>query len=354
MKDELLKVELNMVPANLDDGWLVSSPGDVGFDEHELQVAYDKFFSENDLVTGLSLLVVKENQLVAEGYCRGISDHQVKRNIQSATKSFTSLAFGIAMELGYFESVDQRLYDLIPEYFDDDLQKREITIRHLLTMTSGLDFEDFLFAEEVHIQSRKGILEYILSKPMKYEPGTQYWYQNCEPQLLAEVIHLVTGYTIEELAAEFLFEPMGIENYVWDMNEDGTNWAAYGLFLTPRDMAKIGKLVLNNGNWEGEQLISSSWIEQSTAYHIDFAIPGQELNSPPGYGYYWWVYGQDFAWLPGIDAISAVGVGGQYIFIMPDMELVIVMTGEPGVSGENNIERDFFPLAEMIINAVID
>lgn len=294
IKDEPLKLALNMSPANLDDGWLISTPGSQGIDEEELQMAYGLFFAEEEIVTGLSLLVIRNNQIVAEGYSRGMDDFEVKRNIQSATKSVTSLAFGIALELGYFESVDQRLYDLIPEYFDEDLQKREITIRHLLTMTSGLDFEDYLFAEEIHVQSGQGILRHILSKPMIYEPGTQYWYQNCEPQLLGELIHQVSGKTIEELTAEFLFAPMGITDYIWDVNKDGSNWAAYGLFLTPRDMAKIGKLVLNHGNWEGEQLISSNWIEQSTADHIEFAIPGQELDNPPGYGYYWWVYGKVF------------------------------------------------------------
>jgi CubicO group peptidase (beta-lactamase class C family) len=149
--DSELKIDLNIEPAATNDGWEISTPVDEGFDESALREAYDLFFSENDYITGISLLIVRNGKLVTEGYCRDIADRDVKRNIQSATKSFTSLVFGIARDMGYFDNLDQKLYDIIPEAFDSDLNKRDITLRHLMTMKSGLEFNnDAEEPDEVH------------------------------------------------------------------------------------------------------------------------------------------------------------------------------------------------------------
>jgi len=174
LMDTDLKIDLNMEPAVLNDGWEISTQVDEGFDESALQEAYNQFFSENDYITGISLLVVKNGKLVAEGYCRDMKDRDVKRNIQSATKSFTSLVFGIARDMGYFDNLDQKLYDIIPEAFDSNLKKRDITLRHLMTMKSGLEFDNDAFAEQLHMDERKNQMKYILSKPLFAAPGTEY------------------------------------------------------------------------------------------------------------------------------------------------------------------------------------
>jgi CubicO group peptidase (beta-lactamase class C family) len=343
VSDSELKIDLNIEPAALNDGWEVSTPGDEGFDEVALQEAYELFFSENVYITGISLLVVRNSRLVTEGYCRDIEDRDVKRNIQSATKSFTSLVFGIARDMGYFDSLDQKLYDIIPEAFDTNLKKREITLRHLMTMKSGLDFDNDALAKELHIDERKNQMKYILAKPLFADPGTEYYYRDCDPQLLGGAIWTRSGMTLEEIADEKLFGPMGISDYYWEKNEDGHNWAAQALYMRPRDMAKIGILVLNQGDWEGQQLVSEEWIEQSTSFQTE-----------PDYGFYWWIYEPDYPALPEIRAISAVGAGGQYIFIVPDEDLIIVMTSEPYTDGEASLEGAFFPLAQMIINSIVN
>jgi CubicO group peptidase (beta-lactamase class C family) len=284
------------------------------------------------------------SKLVTEGYSRDMKDRDVMRNIQSATKSFTSLVFGIARDMGYFESLDQKLYDIIPEDFDSDLRKRDITLRHLMTMKSGLEFNNDAFAEKLHIAERKNQMKYILAKPLFADPGIEYWYRDCDPQLLGGAILKQTGMTLEEIADEKLFGPMGITDYFWEKNADGHNWAAQALYMRPRDMGKIGLLILNQGKWKSQQLVSEEWIEQSTSIQSEF--------TDPGYGFYWWIYEPDYPRLPEISAISAEGSGGQFIFVVPEKDLIIVMTSEPYTDGQTSLEWEFFFLAQMIINSI--
>lgn len=346
LENSNLKIDLNMEPAALNDGWEISKPVDEGFDESALRGAYNLFYSENEYVTGISLLVIRNGKLVTEGYCRTLKDRDVKRNLQSVTKSFTSLVFGIARDMGYFDTLDQKLYDIIPEDFDSDLRKRDITLRHLMTMKSGLEFNNDDFAQELHIDERKNQLRYILAKPLFADPGTEYWYHDCDPQLLGGAILKQTGMTLEEIAGEKLFNPMGITDYFWEKNVDGHNWAAQALYMRPRDIAKIGLLVLNNGRWKGQQIVSEEWIEQSTSI--------QSESKGPSHGFYWWVYEPDYPRLPNVSTIQAEGSGGQMISIVPEKALILVMTSEPYTDGQTSLEWEFFTLAEMIINSIVD
>lgn len=344
LKDSKLKIELNMQPAVLNDGWEISTPAKEGFNKTKLQEVYKLFFSEDEYVTGISLLVVRNGKLVTEGYCRNIRDRDVTRNIQSSTKSVTSLVFGIARDMGYFNSLDQKLYDIIPEEFDANLNKRDITLRHLMTMKSGLEFNNDDFATELHMKEPKNQLKYILAKSLYANPGALWWYRDCDPQLLGGAILKKSGMLLEEIADEKLFGPIGITDYYWEKNADGHNWAAQALFMRSRDMARIGKLVLNMGMWNGQQLVSEEWIEQSTSVQTEFP--------DPGFGYYWWIYQADYPHLPEVRAIQAEGSGGQMICIVPEKDLIIVMTSEPYTDGQTSLEGEFFFLAKMIINAI--
>ena len=346
LKDSKLKIDFNIEPEELNDGWDISTAVDEGFNESALREAYKLFFSENYFVTGISLLVVRNDKLVSEGYCRDMDDMDIKRNIQSVTKSFTSLVFGITRDMGYFNELDQKLYDILPEAFDQNIKKREITLRHLLTMNSGLEFNNNDFAMELHIGDKKNQMKYILAKPLFADPGKQYGYRDCDPQLLSGAILRQTGKTLEEIADEKLFAPMGITDFYWEKNADGHNWAAQALYMKPRDMAKIGLLVLNQGNWNGQQLVSKEWIEQSTSIQTEF--------TDPGFGFYWWIYEEDYSRLPDVRAIVAEGTGGQMILIVPEKNLIIVMTSEPYTDGYTSLEWAFFILAEKIINSILE
>lgn len=347
LSDGVLKTGLLMEPAVLGDGWETSTPAAEGFNEPALREVYERLFSEDEYVTAISLLVVRNGRLVAEGYSRSPDDRQLKRQIQSVTKSMTSLVFGIARDMGYFDDLDQRLYDLVPEAFDDDVRKREITLRHLLTMRAGLRFWSDEFARELHMNDPTGVMRYILAKPLFADPGTMFNYRDCDPQLLGGAVRAATGVTLGEIAEERLFGPMGITDYYWERNADGDNWASQALYMRPRDLAKIGVLVLNQGNWHGDQLIPADWIQQATSIQTP-QYEGQREDGPdPFYGFYWWVY-------PQMGAYTALGAGGQYIFVVPDENLVIVMTSEPYVVDELSLESAFLDLAQMILDSIVD
>ena len=208
LPDSDLKTSFNMEPAQLNDGFQISTPAAEGFNEAALEGVYELLFSEDEYVTALSLLIVRNDKLVAEGYCRSLDDVDVKRQIQSVTKSMTSLVFGIARDMGHFDDLDQTLYDIIPEAFDDDLRKRAITLRHLLTMRADLIFWSDEFAQELQMNNQKNVMKYILTKPLFADPGTMFNYRDCDPQLLGGAIRKKTGMTLDEIAEEKLFGPM--------------------------------------------------------------------------------------------------------------------------------------------------
>jgi CubicO group peptidase (beta-lactamase class C family) len=130
-------------------------------------------------------------------------------------------------------------------------------------METGLDYDNDIHTGEM-IYCKGSSLEYILSRPMVFEPGTDWYYGDGNPQIMSGIITRASGKTMRELADEFLFEPMGIKQYLWENHSDGLTFGGMGLWLKPRDMAKIGKLMLNGGNWEGRQLISNEWVSAST------------------------------------------------------------------------------------------
>jgi CubicO group peptidase (beta-lactamase class C family) len=311
MKDENIKINYEgYIPEALDDGWEISTPGQEGFSEEGLNEVYNNFYSEDLYPAIYSLLIVRNGKLVAEAYCRDKKDRDRFHSIQSATKSITSLLVGIAIDQGLIDSVNQKVYDYIPEYFDDDVNKREISIRDVLTMETGLDFDNDKHTVEL-INWKGSTLEYVLHKNLIFTPGTDWYYGDGNPQLLSGVIQKVTGKTEEEFARENLFEPLNISIYQWEKAADGLTIGAVGLWLRPRDMAKIGKLMVQDGMWEGRQIVSPDWIAEST----------RRQSSHQNYGYYWYPWEEE-------DAYFAAGHGGQLIYVVPDQQLSIVITAD--------------------------
>ncbi len=307
-------------PAQLDDGWDVAAPEDVGISRRSLNSVYRRFISEDGFFNAKSLLVVKDGKLVFETYCRGLQDRDQYGHVQSVTKSVTSLVFGIVSSEGYIDSLGQLLYSIIPREFPPDDRKRRIAIRHLLTMSSGLSFDNDVFSIEIYVDKPCDPIEYILNKPLYSNPGEKFYYRDCDPHLLSFVIRRLTGKTEEQWARERLFAPLGIRDYYWDADHTGTTMGAHGLHLRPRDVAKIGQMVLDHGRWNGQQIVDSAWIVESTEAQI--TTPYRTEPNVRHYGYYWWV-------LPGWQAIEAWGHGGNYVLIVPDRQIVIVMTSMP-------------------------
>jgi CubicO group peptidase (beta-lactamase class C family) len=342
--DARLKIPYNDAPAVLEDGWPIATPEAQAFDRAGLRRAYESFFSEDDYVTARSLLVVRNGYLIAEGYCRDPRDIRQQRAIQSATKSVTSLLTGIAIDLGYLDDLGRTLYSIMPDEFGSDPAKLGITLFDLMTMKSGIDFNNDDFTREMEFHVRGDGAKHILAKPMIHEPGTVFNYQDCDPHLLGAALQRLTGSTLEQFAKSRLFEKIGITNYVWLKHHDGTTYGAYGLYLVPRDLARIGKLVAQRGRWNDEQVVSEQWIDLSTSRQSEVDPVGTGLGFE--YGLYWWR-------IPEIGAFTAYGHGGQYILVVPAKNLVIVMTAEPDTNGDTAEIRleQFVVLARVIIDS---
>jgi CubicO group peptidase (beta-lactamase class C family) len=320
VSDMPFKFDTSSVPEQLNDGWEVASPEEVDISPEVLDEVHAAFVSEDRYFNAKSLLVVKNGKLVFEAYCRTPDHRDRYGHVASVTKSVTSLVFGIVKSEGYIDSLGQYLYSIMPDKFPADIRKRSITLRHLLTMTSGLAFDNDVFSVEIYVDEPCDPVRYILAKSLYAMPGERFYYRDCDPHLASYVIGRLTGKTEAQWAKERLFEPLGIREYYWQADHTGTTMGAHGLHLRPRDMAKIGQLVLNHGRWQDQRIVDSTWVAASTRRQVD--TPHQTEPHVYHYGYYWWV-------LPRWEAFTAWGHGGNFIFIAPAKDMVIVMTSMP-------------------------
>lgn len=292
-----------------------------------------------------SLLIIKDQKLILEEYFYGYNKTQL-HYINSCTKSITSLLLGILLEHHKKLNVDQSIFNYFPQY--DTLlnaEKKKITLRHVLTMTSGIEEgEDFKGANP------EEFIKYKLSLPLESNPGERFQYSNESTNLLGCLIYTLENKQADEFAKEVLFNKLGINNFIWD-KENGILSCASGLYMYPRDMAKIGLLSLNDGCWNGEQIVSKEWIKISTKPHVTES----EFFD---YGFQWWHRSkQNKSWwdspLHGSknehDMFLALGYGGQYIMVIKDLNMVIVIT-----SSDNNESNGLaFTKIPMIIEEVV-
>ncbi len=334
LKDPAIKIEFeSYAPELLSDGWEIATPAQAGFDVSKIDVIYEKLFDEVMYPTARSLLIVRNGKLVAEAYCKDKADRDQFHALQSATKSITSIVTGIAIDKGLISSVDETIYHYIPQYFNLDIKKREITIYHALTMQTGLAFVNDDHTDEL-FNCKGSSLEYVLHKDLRFDPGTSFYYNDGDPQLISGVIQEVAGMPMEEFALQHLFQPLGIHNYFWEMHADGVSFGAAALWLTPRDMAKIGKLMAQNGRWEGTQIVSKEWVTESTNIHAN-----------TNYGYYWWNYGWEAAFM-------AIGRGEQVIFVDQAQKTVVVLTTDS--FSDENLSPGIQDLVFDVMDAIID
>ncbi len=272
----------------------------------------------------MSMLVIKEGYLVYEKYYNSHHENKI-RDTYSVTKSFMSALTGIAIEKGYIESIDDKVSEYIPEYFTmlDDERKKDITIKQVLTMTGGLEsidnnYTSFFISEDW--------LEAALAKPMTHNPGDVFVYNTGLTQLLSSVISRTTGMSVMDFAKENLFEKIGMNVTYWQSDESGNNGGGSGLCLTSQDMARFGYLYLNEGMWDGVQVISSEWIKDSLTGHI-------KANDTQDYGYLFWIEEiTDTVNNKTYSMYQAYGSGGQIIMVVPELDMVIVITCDRAIS----------------------
>jgi CubicO group peptidase (beta-lactamase class C family) len=295
------------------EGWEYATPAQRGMDSHSLEAMVQDIKASSYQVD--SALVIKNGYIVLDEYFGSFRKGNL-HNIFSCTKSFVSTLFGIAQEKGDIPDLDTRLLDLYPKIIPENQGnwKESITLRHLLMMSAGFDARDsWLYEWEglYGLHSSEDAVKYMLDLPMDFEPGSRFEYTNGVSHLLSCIITEKTGVSAAEYAETHLFSPLGITRYTWEADNQGRNWGYNKIHLTPHDMAKIGYLFLKNGEWDGVQIVSEEWVKAATAHRID-------ANIVDGYGYHWWV---------GEEYYLALGYQGQFIFIYPEHDLVIVFTG---------------------------
>jgi CubicO group peptidase (beta-lactamase class C family) len=301
-------------PADLGDGWQTEKPSEVGIDPEAVDSTVNAILSG---VAGTvhSFLVVRDGRLVVEEYFHGWKADDLHR-IASCTKSISSLLVGIAIDQGRIAGVEVPLLDFFPEQRAAAGKGWDaIRLEHVLSMAMGLDWTA-AEAEEFPAPGENRFAE-VIRRNVKTNPGTSWRYVSRDVNLLSAVILHATGTHADLFAAERLFEPLGIASWDWEKNKyEGHPSMSGTLKLRPRDMAKIGQLVLDEGSWQGRRIVSSGWIHESTRDHFN----------PSGndeYGYLWW--GLDEPAVGGVD--YAMGIGSQFIAIAPALRLVVVITG---------------------------
>jgi CubicO group peptidase (beta-lactamase class C family) len=339
------------VPIETDDGWVTSSLREESVDPEKISELMRNILNGNEEVKNVhSVLLVKNGKLVLEEYFYGNHRNGLHR-IASDTKSVTSILVGIAVDRKLLYDLNQMLYDFFPEYKGTQWidQKYEITLKHALTMTSGLDWDELTYPywdarnSSVKFERSGSWIEYILNRETKESPGKTFTYNSGLSILLGEIIRKSTGMYADKFAEQYLFGPLGISEYDWLRHDDGTIHSGGGLRLRPRDMAKIGYMMLKNGNWKGKQIVSQKWAQESTKAQVSAGLYG--------YGYQWWS-GKTIANNQIIDSYWARGLGGQFIFVFPVMDLVVVFNGKVR-KNPGNAKRTFNMLTKYIIPAVM-
>ena len=285
-----------------------------------------------------SLLIARNGYLVTEEYFNGWGPNDL-HTLQSDSKSVTSLLVGIALQQGKISSIDEPVLSFFPEYRrirNLDERKSAMTLRDLLTMRTGLDWSEDPYQGSPLFQLNNcqcDWLKFVLDWQMRETPGTRFEYNSGGVILLAGVIRNATSIPTDTFAQRYLFDPLGITQVRWYYGEpDNLPHTGGGLNLRPRDMARIGYLLLRNGRWENQQIVSADWVRQSTSRVVKF--PRTFASHPVDYGYLWWLLSLDGE--AGTDdrdddIYTAAGAQGQWIFVIPKYDMVIVSTGSTSV-----------------------
>jgi CubicO group peptidase (beta-lactamase class C family) len=286
-----------------------------------------------------SLLIAKDNKLVYENYFEGkdeswgsnlgYASHDVNKlhDIRSISKSVVAACIDIAVQQNKIKNIDEPIFNYLTDYKEfENGQNKNITIRHLLTMSSGLNWDEDVphgtrANDETQMERSSNPVEYVLNKPILYAPGTVWKYNSGGVQVLAEIIKEATGYRIDDFADRFLFASLGIKEYKWIKSHRDFPAAASGLRLTSRDLLKLGLLYLNNGTWNNQQLISERFVSETLKTQI-LREPGPTTK---GYSFLFWTQ-TDTISSKQFPLIIARGNGGQRIFINKDSNLIVVIT----------------------------
>ena len=336
--------EFTASPLDLAEFWTETTPEAVGLDPD----AMDEAVRQADAISRFrSLLVVRNGQLAVEAYFRGFTEADLQ-DVRSVTKSVVGMLTGIAIEQGHL-ALDTRIGDVLGEavaVMTPD--KAAITVENLLTMSSGFEWDEIggpSYSEWImsfdHIQ-------YLLDQPLVHTPGSTFTYNSAAVHLLGVVLEEAVGQSLPAYADAVLFGPLGIEGRRWENSNGGHVNGGAGLDLRARDLARLGQLLLQDGVSGAQQVLPTEWIRASTAPAYTWRSAFDPLESYT-YGRLWWVNEA-----PTAPAFLAWGYGGQFIYVVPSLDLVVVATTDwRGVSGDGGANALESATLDIIINHVV-
>jgi CubicO group peptidase (beta-lactamase class C family) len=328
-------------PLTVNDGIITGELTAVGIDTNTI-ITLTKLILADSIQNVHSLLILKDGKLVYENYFAGKDQKHGKKlgyiehsmdqlhDCRSVSKSVTAACIGIAIQKGMISSVNDPINKYLTEI--QDSAKGAITLKNLLTMTSGLEWNEIgsygnFFNNETQMDIRFNPVKYILRKPIVSQPGLKWNYSAGNTQLLAEIIYRSSGLTVDKFAEQYLFHPLGIKNYEWvKLLFKKLPAAASGLRLSSRDLLKLGLLYLNDGKYGKNQVVDRRWVNESLKPFIHRPeLLGLKIKEG-GYGYMFWTY-TDTVNGKQVKIVEAKGNGGQSILICKSLNLMAVTTG---------------------------
>jgi CubicO group peptidase (beta-lactamase class C family) len=307
------------------DIWLESDPETEFMDPELIQAASD-YLEEN--APSLNTLIIRNGYIVMEN--SPLSSDSIT-DILSATKSFAATLIGIAIHEGFIEGLDQKMLDFFPDrtILNVDARKESIILEHMLTMTAGFDYNEHncsYYSTEnsfYKMTHSADMVQYMLDLPIVFEPGTHWEYSTGTSNLIGAIIEETTGMDLESFADQYLFDKIGIGSSFWDRAINGI-FTGTGLSLSTRSLASLAYLYLNNGMWDGMELLSEEWVNAVLSSKIDDQGYSEQFNTDYGYSYQWWNMEEEgiyFAW--GSDGVSL----HTRIYIIPSVQIIAVFSG---------------------------
>jgi len=331
------------VPEKTRDGWETAALSDEKLDAGLIRDLFGRI-GDNSYKNISSVIVVMNGRLVIEEYfprqdvLGNRRSRALKRvapqQLYSATKSVTSILIGLAIERHLISDVEAKISGFFPAYADifANTEKDKLRLKDLLTMSAGMSWDEWTYPyADARNDALKTLLSddpvrYILERPLVAPPGTKFTYNTGISIVLGEIIYKVSGLRADKFAERYLFDPLGISDYYWAKVPDDLVETGGGLFLRPRDMAKLGYLFLNGGRWQGKQIIGEKWIKESTKNQTGSIQLPAWVQAADGYGYQWWL-GSLKVLTQEIRFYGARGRAGQFILVFPEQQMVAVFTG---------------------------
>ncbi|MGY5881585.1 MAG: serine hydrolase [Candidatus Thorarchaeota archaeon] len=323
-----------------DTEWTATTPEEQGMNSTILAEMMQ--FIEDSGAPIHGLVVTRNGYIVEEEY-RSYYTENSTHHIFSCTKSFTSTLIGIAIKEGFIDNVSQKVLDFFPDMTIEnvDARKEAMTLEHVLTMTTGLDWNEHnnSYFDPTNMYNQMfdspNPIQFFLNLPTAYDPGTHWEYTTGASHLLSAIIQETTNMTTREFGHQYLFDPLNMTVGGWNVDNQGINNGGTQIYVTPRTMAKLGLLYLSNGIWDGQEILSEEYVTQ--------AITSQATIGPGlDYGYQWWI---DTTY----DTFSARGTEGQYIFVAPEYNISVAITQRADEPGE-----DIHPeILEYIANSIL-